>query len=145
MGFSKLQWKVNDAFGDYDFEPGSHAFLKVADYGEYAICVQSNTSPKTSPPLVLIHKSVYQHGRGSSHVSATDVYVMSDDMALSCGRKALPDEIRRVRTGLASNIENIRMYRIERTDSGYEYTVVTGKAYHTLMQILAEALNGSTV
>lgn len=145
MGFRKDQWKVNDGYADYDFEPGSHAFLKIADYGEYAICVQSNTSPKTSPPLVLIHKSVYQHGRGGSHVSTTDVYVMTDDMGLSCGRKTLPDEVRRIRSSLAVNIENIRIYRIERTDVGYEYTLVSGKAYDTLIQTLVEALNGSTV
>lgn len=145
MGFKKDQWKVNDAYGDYDFEYGSHMFLKIADIGEYAICVQSNTSPKISPPLVLIHKSVYQNGRGSSHISMTDVYVMLDDMGLSCGRKAPPDEVSTIRVKLAANIESIRFYRIERTDGGYEYTLVSGKTYGTLMRALVEALHGNTV
>jgi hypothetical protein len=145
MGFKEDQWKANDAYGDYDFEPGSHMFLKVADFGEYAICVQSNTSPKTSPPLVLIHKSVYQNGRGGSHISMSDVYVMLDDMGLSCGRKAPPDEINTIRVKLAANIEGIRFYRIERTDNGYEYTLVSGKAYDTLVRALVEALHGKSV
>jgi len=144
MGFKNDQWKINDGYADYDFETGSHAYLKIAAIGDYAICVQSNTSPKTSPPLVLIHKSVYQHGRGGSHASTADIYVMTDDMGFSCGRKAPPDEVRRIRMGLATNIESIRMYRIERTDNGYDYTLISGKAYDTLMQTLAEALNGNT-
>lgn len=142
MGFRKDKWLCNDAFGDFDFESGSHMFLKIAEIGEYAICVQSNTSSKSSPPLVAILKSVYLHGRGNSHTSVTDVYVMHEDMAFSYGRKALPDEIRRIRSGLAANIEGIRFCRIERTESGYEYTQVTSeKTYQALMNALVESLN----
>jgi hypothetical protein len=144
MGFSKTKWKVNDGYGDYDFEPGSHAFLKVADIGDYAICVQSNTSPKTSPPLVLIHKSVYQNGRGSSHISMKDIYVMLDDMGFSAGRDAPPDEVLKIKRGIAQNIENIRFFRIERTDAGYEYTqVLTEKVCNALINALLEAINGT--
>jgi hypothetical protein len=144
MGFREDKWTCNDGLGDFDFEPGSHLFLKFADIGEYAICVQSNTSPKTSPPLVAIIKSVYLRGRGGSHVSMTDIYIMHHDMAFSHGRQALPDEIQRIRSGLTANIECIRFYRIERTDSGYEYKLVTANnVYNALMSALTEALNGT--
>jgi hypothetical protein len=142
MPFKTDKWACNDGLGDFDFEPGSHMFLKIADIGEYAICVQSNTSSKSSPPLVAILKSVYLHGRGNSHTSVTDVYVMHEDMAFSYGRKALPDEVRRIRNGLTTNIEGIRFCRIERTDDGYEYTRVSSeKTYQALMNALVEALN----
>lgn len=144
MGFKPDKWMCNDGLGDFDFEPGSHMFLKIADIGDYAICVQSNTSPKTTLPLVLISKSVYLHGRGGSYTSISDVYVMLNDMGFSNGRKATPDEIRRIRAGLTVNIEGIRFYRIERTDNGYEYSQVTAdKVYNKLMSALLEALNGT--
>lgn len=144
MGFKKDKWMVNDGYGDYDFEPGSHAFLKLAEIGDYAICVQSNTSPKTSPPLVLIHKSVYKHGRGGSHVSMKDVYVMLDDMGFSAGRDAPPDEVLKIKQGIIANIENIRFFRIERTDAGYQYTqVFTEKVYDALIKALMEAVHGT--
>jgi hypothetical protein len=146
MPFKPDKWLCNDAFGDYDFEPGSHMFLKIADIGDYAICVQSNTSPKTSPPLVAIIQSVYLRGRGGSHTSMTDLYVMHNDMAFSHGRQASLDEIRQIRNGLAVNVECIRFYRIERTDAGYIYSQVkANNIYNALMDALLEALNNGTL
>jgi hypothetical protein len=146
MGFRDDKWTCNDGFGDADFERGSHMFLKIADVGEYAICVQSNTSSKASPPLVAIIQSVYLRGRGGSHTSVSDLYVMHNDMAFSYGRQALPDEIQRIRAGLAANIECIRFYRIERTDDGYQYKqVVAQNVYNALISALLEALNNGTL
>lgn len=140
MGFSFRKWFCNDGYGDADFESGSHMFLKIAEVGDYAICVQSNTSSKTSPPLVIIPKSVYKNGGRSSHVSATDVYVMLDDMGFSAGRNAPSHEVVKIRQGVRANIESVRFYRIERTDDGYEYTAIAGKNYDTLMCALVEVL-----
>lgn len=118
--FKKNQFMCNDGYGDYDYESGSHMFLKIADFGKFAICVQSNSAPK-NPPFVKLIKSVYKNGRGSSKVSCHDLYVMLDDMAMSYGRYATQREVQMIGDTIRANIGNIQFTYIMRTDDGYEY------------------------
>jgi hypothetical protein len=129
MTFSKRQFRANDAYADTDYAPGTHMFLKVTDIRikgipALAICVQSNTSSKTTPPLIQMVKSVFKGGGRGSHISVTDLYVMLDDMALSWGRAATDDELESIHAGIAGNIQNLRFYMI---DLDLQYELVTDK------------------
>jgi len=146
-GFKKDKWMNNSGYGDANFEIGSHMFLKIADVfladAHIAICVQSNTSATTRPPLFHIAKSVFGNGMGrGSHTSLSELYVMLDDMAMGAGRLATQAEILGIRNGLIRNIQNVRFSMIVRTDAGYEYSHVNDKQeYDLYFDKLKDVLN----
>jgi hypothetical protein len=129
MTFSDKRWTGNGAWQPTDYAPGVHMFLlikriRIKGIPELVICVQSNTSPKTTPPLVKILKSVFKGGGRGSHVSVTDLYVMRADMAMEHGRAATDDELESIHAGIAGNIQNLRFYTI---DVDLQYELVTDK------------------